>query len=709
VQHFINSFFQLLSQHYIIAYGVIFSVTFLESFAFIGLVVPGTLFAVSAGFFASKGMFNLLTLIITASFGAILADLASYYLGHFYGDKIIARRFYKKYEPYIEKGNRFFSKHGGKSVLLGRFIGFTRPIIPFLAGLLNMNPVKFWIYAVVSGFSWGFSYIGAGYLFGESWKMIEAWIGKFGVILLTLFIIGYLIKKVLIWLGSLVIRFLQIILSLIDDMATAIISNSYIKQFRNQHPALIGFIKKRFSKKEASGLLLTIGFLLTAFFSYFFIAIIEDIIFHDPLTQLDVTFFYMLQEIHSRFSNKFFVFFNTLASSVPILIFFTIVICILIINRKLLEASFYLFNFLGGLIFLSFMKYLFHRPRPNAMYHFYTALNPSFPCGHTFVSVTLFGFALYYIVKFIKSNKIKTSALLVYFLLVILIGFSRIYLGVNWFSDVLGAYFAGFIWLSSIITTYEYVVKKYQISITKAPIKIYATIFVAFLIIAGVSGITFYSIKKTESVVKQAKIFLPVYKEFTGDLLTILHNQIYFFTQTIFGKPASPIQAIFLGNLHHFKEALKSAKFKEIKGISIKDVYRFVKVIINNKYQASLPAVFYYYDNRTQESTWIKKEEKKPYPRIVLRLWRAHVKINGKEVIVATIDREKGLYYIFSRFRFPIPICDISLPKARKKFLFYFSKSKLNFQIVKIEKEKIGRNILEQRYFFDGKVILITD
>jgi membrane protein DedA with SNARE-associated domain len=207
VQQFVDSIFTAVSHYSVLAYAVVFGVAFLESFAFIGLVVPGAVFAVSAGFFASRGMLSLSALIISGAVGAILADLASFYLASRYGDKVTAAKFYPKYQPYMEKGRRFFERHGGKSVFFGRFIGLIRPVIPFLAGLLKMNAVRFWVYAIASGVLWAIAYIGAGYLFGKSWKVVEAWTGKFSIFLLVLFAAAYLVKKLLKYIAAALRRF----------------------------------------------------------------------------------------------------------------------------------------------------------------------------------------------------------------------------------------------------------------------------------------------------------------------------------------------------------------------------------------------------------------------------------------------------------------------------------------------------------------------
>ena len=154
-------------------YMAVFFVSFLESFAFIGEFVPGAFFIVGSGYLASRGILNIYLTVLLAVFGAVLADIASYFLAlKFYKD-IKSTPFVKKYDKVMEKGVEFFKKHGGKSVFLGRFVGALRPIVPFVAGVFGMDRKAFFFWAVLSGILWGISYVGIGYFFGNNWQVIR--------------------------------------------------------------------------------------------------------------------------------------------------------------------------------------------------------------------------------------------------------------------------------------------------------------------------------------------------------------------------------------------------------------------------------------------------------------------------------------------------------------------------------------------------------
>lgn len=155
----------------IVGYWVVFLVSFLESLAFVGALVPGASLVILAGFLSSQGFVDLDIgdLIWFASLGAIAGDSLSFYFGS-RGTYLFKKenRFFKL--SHIEEGGKFFEKHGGKSILMGRFIGPIRPIIPFVAGLSNMNKKSFLAWNIASGFLWGASYLLAGYFFGAAFE-----------------------------------------------------------------------------------------------------------------------------------------------------------------------------------------------------------------------------------------------------------------------------------------------------------------------------------------------------------------------------------------------------------------------------------------------------------------------------------------------------------------------------------------------------------
>jgi undecaprenyl-diphosphatase len=128
-----------------------------------------------------------------------------------------------------------------------------------------------------------------------------------------------------------------------------------------------------------------------------------------------------------------------------ILTLFIITLIILIRYKKYKEALILNCAVIGHYILIWFIKHIIQKPRPENI--LISASSYSFPSGHATTSIVFYGFFIYIINKYVLSKKIKTVLFLINVILILLIGFSRIYLNAHWFIDVIGGYALGFFWL----------------------------------------------------------------------------------------------------------------------------------------------------------------------------------------------------------------------------------------------------------------------
>lgn len=146
---------------------------FLVIFAETGLVVtpflPGDslLFAAGAISALAPDTLNIVVLILVLSAAAILGDTVNYWIGHWVGPKAFSGkvRFLKK--EHLDRTNAFYAKHGGKTIILARFVPIVRTFAPFVAGIGAMNYSKFIVYNVVGGLAWVTIFTLLGYFFGN--------------------------------------------------------------------------------------------------------------------------------------------------------------------------------------------------------------------------------------------------------------------------------------------------------------------------------------------------------------------------------------------------------------------------------------------------------------------------------------------------------------------------------------------------------------
>jgi membrane protein DedA with SNARE-associated domain len=166
-------------------YVIVFLGAALESSAFLGLLVPGESLVIVSGALASAGLFELPALIAIASAGAVVGDSIGYELGRRLGRPWLVRRGarFGFRRDRIAAVDAFFARHGGKAVLIGRFIGFLRALAPFVAGASRMPYSRFLLYNVAGAIPWTVACVCLGYFLGSAWPIAEKWVGRAGLVL----------------------------------------------------------------------------------------------------------------------------------------------------------------------------------------------------------------------------------------------------------------------------------------------------------------------------------------------------------------------------------------------------------------------------------------------------------------------------------------------------------------------------------------------
>lgn len=149
-------------------YLILFTVVFCETGLVVTPFLPGDSLLFAAGTFAALGAMNPVWLAALLMAAAILGDTVNYGVGLWVGPGIFHRdtgRFLKK--EHLERTREFYERHGGKTILLARFVPIVRTFAPFVAGIGRMSYPHFLAYNVAGGVLWVVLFVGAGYFFGN--------------------------------------------------------------------------------------------------------------------------------------------------------------------------------------------------------------------------------------------------------------------------------------------------------------------------------------------------------------------------------------------------------------------------------------------------------------------------------------------------------------------------------------------------------------
>jgi membrane-associated protein len=164
----VDKYMGLFIAHYgTLIYAVLFAIIFCET----GLVVlpflPGDTLLFIGGAFCAAGSMNIWLLLILLVFAAVLGNTVNYAVGHVLGDKVYTRDYRWLDRQALQRTHAFYENHGGKTLILARFVPVVRTFAPFVAGVSRMSLAKFQFFNGVGALLWVALLLGAGYLFGD--------------------------------------------------------------------------------------------------------------------------------------------------------------------------------------------------------------------------------------------------------------------------------------------------------------------------------------------------------------------------------------------------------------------------------------------------------------------------------------------------------------------------------------------------------------
>jgi membrane-associated protein len=158
----------LLAQYGMYVYSLLFAIVFCETGLVVLFFFPGDTLLFIGGAFCATGEMNLGLLMFLLSTAAILGNTTNYWIGEAIGQRVFTHDYRWINKEALSRTHEFFEKHGGKTIILARFVPVVRTFAPFVAGVSDMTHTRFQMFNVTGAVAWVVSLCVAGYIFGNT-------------------------------------------------------------------------------------------------------------------------------------------------------------------------------------------------------------------------------------------------------------------------------------------------------------------------------------------------------------------------------------------------------------------------------------------------------------------------------------------------------------------------------------------------------------
>ncbi|NOT06944.1 MAG: DedA family protein [Gemmatimonadales bacterium] len=179
---------EIIAQYGVWTYAILALIVFAETGLVVTPILPGDSLLFAAGAFAALGSLDPLVLFLLLATMAILGDTVNYFVGKWVGPRAFSGELRWLKKEYLERTHAFFERHGGKTIILARFIPIVRTFAPFVAGVGAMTYSRFLVYNVVGGIVWVGLFVWAGYFFGNLPVVRD----NFGLVVIVIILVSVL-------------------------------------------------------------------------------------------------------------------------------------------------------------------------------------------------------------------------------------------------------------------------------------------------------------------------------------------------------------------------------------------------------------------------------------------------------------------------------------------------------------------------------------
>jgi undecaprenyl-diphosphatase len=413
----LNTAFEWVADNPQWAYLAVFVVAAGESLIVVGLILPGVVLMFGFGALVATGAIGLGQTLAWAAAGAVVGDGVSFWIGRHFHQRLRTIWPFNHHAALINRGVDFFHHHGVKSVVLARFIGPLRPILPAVAGMLDMSPRRFFAANVASALLWAPAYTLPGVVFGAALGLAAEVAGRLAVLLLVL--------VSLMWFGLWLVR---VSYRLVQPRAGFLLARTL--DWSRRHPLTQPLAAAVLDPTHPEARGLAVLLLLLAVTS----ALIAWLA-GGWLAGLDLYLHAGLQQLRTPVADRVLAFVVTGLGDAIVLSSVLAAGCAWLTLRGRCNAALHwLAASLSAFALTRLLKAAIDAPRPSDVFEATSAA--AFPGAHTSLAIAVYGFLAVLVARELTLPR-RWMPYIGAALLVIPIAFSRLYFGLDWLSDVL--------------------------------------------------------------------------------------------------------------------------------------------------------------------------------------------------------------------------------------------------------------------------------
>jgi len=698
---YIKSLLPAIEHFHSLGYYIAFFAAFLETVIGVGLIIPGSAIILLMGALAAGGYFDLGDLIWFAVFGAVMGDNVNYYIGKKYGASLLTRGIWFIKAKHFQKGKKFFEEHGSKSIFFGRFLPSVKEIIPLVAGVVEMKRLPFMFWNLLGAIGWGLAWILPGYFFAQSLDVAKVWLTRAGLflsILIGIFILFYLLKILIVKKGQ---ELLTFIISVLRSIRVAIHQNKDVQKLANKHQKILKLIRQRIDTSTFFGLPLTVLAFAFVYVLFLFGGIVEDVVNLDLIVDIDVRIANLLVVFRSVIFTKGFVWITLLGSWPVAMVISGLTVSTLWIIKKRVYIIPFMLTIIGSEAFTYAGKLILHRVRPTAAH--YVESTFAFPSGHATIAVALYGFITYLCVKYSTRWSHKINFLFAGLGLMSLIGFSRLFLGVHFISNVWGGDLVGAMWLIIGITLAEFYIHKNgktdRLNLTKNR--------KFFLVVSSLIALGFYMIFALTYQLPSVLINNEGQDHVVSDLKMVLSTEQLKYTESLLSNRGEPINFIIIAqNDEQLVQAFHNAGWQLADPVNIVNLLKTGNAIVNKQPYPQAPITPEFWNSEVHDFGF-----EKPTPRNMVnerhhvRFWRTnYITETAARIYVGAASFDNGIKWGITHTISP----DLD---SEREFLFNDLKATNPLEAIvesTFSQPVLGQNFTGDAFFTDGHIYIIT-